>query len=1032
MIRKLFLCFCAILLSISYTYAQKEITGTVNDASGPLPGANVFVKGTTTGTTTDFDGNYSITVPDANATLVFSFVGYATKEVVVGDQTTINVILEEDSQSLEEVVVTAQGIKKSKKALGYAITKLDSDQVEQRPEADVANTLQGKIAGVNISPANGQTGAAPEIRIRGSVSINQDNNPLLIVNNVPFSGTLADIDPNDIQSLSVLKGFNASVLYGSEGRNGVILIQTKSGNSALGEARVSASFSATTYINEVSQLPKYQNRYGQGQEFRFIPSFLSGDGPAFGTLDEVPHPFAGLNDVENIFPEFAGATVPYTAKPDNIKNLFSTGTGTIYSLSVSSSQEKTAFNMSVGYTDEEGIIGNNDLKRFNIGIGGNAQLTDKLNLAATLNYSTRKVNRIQSREVFNRILYLPRNIDITELPFQNPLTGQSVWYRNDTNPLWTLNNSGVEDDVVRLFGTVNASYQFTDALNLSYRVGYESEQFNTFDYSNRGGVGNTIDQAFVNGYLNLDNQKTVVVDQTVILGYNKQLNDDFNLEAQVGANSKITNIDLTSSNSSNQIDYGFLRPSNYANSEIIYNTSRVNLAGVFGQFQVGFKNYLYATLSGRNDWGSTTEEENRTLFYPGASLSFIPTSAFDFGGDIVNYLKIRGAYATSSGFPEAYGTRNTLIVDAQRFSAPGGALPVTNRFGRQLGNLDLKPELHREFEIGVEAKLFKNRVTLETSLYKRVSEDQIVDAPLAPGTGFDFQRINLGRIDNEGIEIDLGIDIIKGENFNWSLRNIFTADESEVKETTDSGADIQLGDTDRFAVVGQPLGVIKGDYALRDDEGNFLINIGGGASRQGEIVNSANVGLPDQVIGDPNADWRLTTINNFSYKNLSLAFQLEYRHGGDISSRAVEDLLERGVTRDTENREGSFVIPGFLADNTTGELILDPQGNKIPNNIQLGGLRTVFSNYYDNNDLSMWDASVFRIRELSLGYSFKKKEGKKLPFDKVDFTFTARNLWYVAPNFPKYVNYDPESDGGLGRQNIPNTKRFAFGINLTF
>lgn len=1028
------LCFSLLLFMFCsvFIYAQQSITGTVKDNTGfPLPGVNIIVKGTTTGTATDFDGNFSLDVEDG-AILEISYVGYETLEIPVAGQTTFDIILQEDAQSLDEVVVTAQGIKKSKKALGYAVTQLKSEEVEQRPEADVANTLQGKIAGVNISPANGQTGAAPEIRIRGSVSINQDNNPLLIVNNVPFSGSLADIDPNDIQSLSVLKGFNAAVLYGSEGRNGVILIQTKSGSSAIGEAKLSASFSTTTYVNQVSQLPKYQNRYGQGQEFRFIPSFLSGDGPEFGTLEEVPHPFANLNDVENIFPEFENATVPYTAKPNNIKNLFDTGIGNIYSLSVSSSQEKTAFNMSVGYTDEEGIIGNNDLKRFNIGLGGNAQLTDKLNLAATLNYATRKINRIQSREVFNRILYLPRNIDITQLPYQNPLTGQSVWYRNDTNPLWTLNNSGIEDDVVRLFGTVNASYQFSDAFNLSYRVGYESEQFNTFDYSNRGGVGNTIDQAFVNGYLNLDNQKTVVVDQTVILGYNKQLNDDFNLDAQVGANSKITNIDLTSSNSSNQIDYGFLRPSNFANSEILLDTKKVNLAGVFGQFQLGYKNYLYATLSGRNDWGSTTEQENRTLFYPGASLSFIPTSAFDFGGDVISYLKVRGAYATSSGFPEPYGTRNTLVVDAQRFSAQGGSLPVTNRFGRQLGNLGLRPELHKEFEIGVEARLFKGRITLETSLYTRVSEDQIVDAPLAPGTGFDFQRINLGRIDNKGIEIDLGIGVIKNDNFSWNIRNIFTADESEVKETTDSGADIQLGNTDRFAVVGQPLGVIKGDYALRDDEGNFLINVAGGASRQGEIVNSNNVGLPDKVIGDPNADWRLASINSFNYKNISLSFQLEYRHGGDISSRAVEDLLERGVTRDTENREGSFVIPGFLADNTSGEIILDPQGNKIPNNIQLGGIRTVFSNYYDNNDLSMWDASVFRIREVALGYSFKRKEGTKLPFDRADITFTARNLWHVAPNFPKYVNYDPESDGGLGRQNIPNTKRFALGINLTF
>lgn len=1024
------LCFSILMLMLcsAFLSAQQIISGTVNDSSGiPLPGVNVIVKGTSTGTATDFDGNFSLEV-EAGAILEISYVGYKTEEINVEGQTTITVTLQEDAESLDEVVVTAQGIKKSKKALGYAVTQLKSQDVEKRPEANLAKTLQGKIAGVNISTSNGQTGAAPSIRIRGSISLTGGNSPLIIVNNVPFAGSIRDIDPNDIQSMSILKGFNAAVLYGSEGRNGVILIQTKSGNAALGEAKTTATVSATTYVNTVSQLPEYQNKYGQGQEFNFIPSFLSGDGPAFGTLDEVPHPYANLGSV---FPEFAGATIPYTAKPNNVKNLFNTGIGTIYALSVSTSKEKVAFNLSAGYTDEEGIIGNNDLKRFNIGIGGNAQVTDKLNIAATLNYSARKVNLIQSQEVFNRIFYLPRNIDLTQMPYQNPLTGQSVYYRNDTNPLWTLNNAGINNDRVRVFGTINATYQLNDALNIAYRAGYDSDHLNVFNYSNKGGVGTTIGSEFLNGYLNIDSRKRVVVDQTVILGYNKQLTDNFNLDAQVGVSSKITKSNQISSDSQGQLVYNFLRPSNYSTSQSNYETSDENIAGIFGQFQLGYKNYLYATLSGRNDWGSTVEEANRSLFYPGGSLSFIPTSAFDFGGDTVNYLKFRAAYATSSGFPDPYRTRNAFIIDANRFATPDGSLPVTNRFSRIFANPDLRPELHKEFEIGIETKLFKNRVTLETSLYKRISEDQIVESPLAPASGYDIQFINLGRVDNEGIEIDLGIDLIKNENFSWNLRNIFTADESLVVETTQAGSDINLI-ADRWAVEGLPINVIKGDYAVRDSEGNFLINANGGASRQGEIVNSNNIGLDDKVIGDPNADWRLTSISSLSYKNFSFSAQVEYRHGGEISSRAVEDLLERGVTRDTENREGSFFIPGFLADSGTGELILDPSGNKIPNNIQLGALRTVFSNYYDNNDLSMWDASVFRIREISMGYTFNRKDKQKLPFEKIDITLTGRNLWYVAPNFPKYVNYDPESDGGLGRNNAPNTKRFALGLTLTF
>ncbi|NAS32740.1 SusC/RagA family TonB-linked outer membrane protein [Flavobacteriaceae bacterium R38] len=1030
MIKKIFLCFCALLLSSNMILAQKEITGTVNDANGPLPGATVLVKGTTTGVTTDFDGNYTITVPGDEATLVFSYVGFVDQEIVVGDQTVINVTLREDVQSLDEVVVTAQGIKKSKKALGYAITKLDSDAVEERPEADLARTLQGKIAGVRITQSNGQTGSNSPITVRGISSITGSNGPLIVVNNVPFNGLLRDINPNDIENISILKGLNAAVLYGSEGRNGVILIQTKSGSTPREESRVRATVSSTTYINTVSQLPEYQNTYGQGQEGNFIPTFLSVWGPAFSELDQVVHPYAGFSD---IFPEFENATVPYEAQPDNVRNLFNTGTGTIHSVSVSAAKDKVGFNLSAGFAQEEGIIGNNDLERFNISLGGNAQLTDKLNVSATFNYSTRQVNLIQSLEVFRRILYLPRNIDITQFPFQNPTTGESIYYRNDTNPLWTLNNTGIFDDVVRTFTTFNASYQFNDAFSLTYRVGLDNEQSDSFDFSNRGGFN---DDIFRTGFLNLGYRKENTVDQTILLGYNKSLTDDLNMEVQLGANSRLTSTRSVNSESQNQIVFGFLRPDNFSNTRPTeFVEVDENIAGVYGQVQLAYKNYLYGTLSGRNDWGSTVERENRSLFYPGVSVSFIPTSAFNFNTDLVNYLKVRGAYATSSGFPDAFRTRNTLLIDRNRFATPGPdgtVFPITNRFGRIVGNPDLRPELHREFEVGVEAKLFNNRVTLETSLYKRISRDQIVDAPLSPSSGFDLQVINLGRVDNEGIEVNLGIDIFRNsDGFNWNMQNIFTADESLVVETTADGGRIQLF-ADRFAVEGRPFGAIVGDFALRDAQGNLLISGNGGSTRVGEVIVSSDIGLQDRVIGDPNPDWRLSTINNFSYKNFTLSTQLEYTHGGDISSRSVEDLLERGVTRDTESRNGSFVIPGFLADDATGEPLLDANGNQIPNTIQLNGLRTVFSNFYNANDLSLWDASVFRIREIALGYTYNRKEGSKLPFEKINFTLSGRNLWFYAPNFPKYSNFDPESDGGLGRNNVPSTKRFALGISATF
>ncbi|MDF0715985.1 SusC/RagA family TonB-linked outer membrane protein [Muricauda sp. 334s03] len=1020
------ICLCFLLMLSFAINAQRQITGNVSDATGPLPGASVILKGTSVGTITDFDGNYVISLQEGYETLQFSYVGYKTEEVQVGQQNAIDVVLEENTELLQEVVVTAQGIKKSKKALGYAIANVSPEEVEKRPEADLARTLQGKVAGVAITPADGQTGSSSTIRIRGNISITGSNAPLIVVNDVPFNGLLRDLDPNDIASISVLKGFNAAVLYGSEGRNGVILIQTKSGSATIGKARTTATYSTTVYTNTVSQLPEFQNTYSNGLEgVQFGSTIYSNFGPAFSEMDEVLHPYAQLGDV---FPEYADKMIQIEAKPNNVRNIFRMGIGTNHSFTFATSKENVGFNLSTGYTDESGIIDHNDLKRFNLSLGGRARLGEKLNISANIGYSTRKINLINDEDIFNRIFYIPRWIDLTELPYQNPLTGESVYYRNSTNPLWMLHNSGNYDDKVRVFGNVTADYQLSNAFNLTYRAGFDSESYTGFDYSNKGGEE---DDSYRIGYLNLGDSKEVVVNQTLILGFKKDVFKNLNLEAQLGVNSQITRYAGNSSNSDGQIVYGFLRPSNFTATESSYTSTDENLAGAFGQFQFAFKNYLYTTLSGRNDWGSTVERDNRSLFYPGGSISFIPTSAFNFGGNTLNYLKLRGAYATSSGYPLPYRTRSTLIIDPLRFAAPDGTYPVTNRYSTRYANLNLKPELHKELELGIETKLFHNRVTLEASVYQRVSEDQIVQAPVAPATGYDDQYINLGQIDSEGIEVDLGVDIFRGDKFRWNFRNILTANESVVRETTPTGADINIQE-DRFAVEGEPFGVIKGDYALRDEDGNLLISGNGSATRVGEVITSSDVGLETKVIGDPNPDWRLTSINSFGIKNLTFSAQLEYRHGGEIYSYAVKNMLERGVAKETEDREGSFVIPGFLADDVTGAPLLDGNGDQIPNSIQLNGGRIGYSNYYNANDLAMWDTSIFRIREVAVGYTLKPEKVDRLPFKRMDFTLSGRNLWYVAPNFPKYVNYDPESDGLEGDSTVPSTKRFAFSVSVTF
>ncbi|AUP80616.1 SusC/RagA family TonB-linked outer membrane protein [Flavivirga eckloniae] len=988
---------------------QQQIKGQVKDGFGlPLPGVSILIKDTTTGTSTDFDGNYEIRANPGDV-LVFSFLGYTTQEVVVAQSLVIDVQLKESVGVLEEVIVTAQGIRKEKKALGYAVSTLEGKQLENKAETDVARSLQGKVAGVQINVNSGSTGNQASIRVRGDLSVTNGNSPLIVVDGAPFNGGLIDINPNDIKDFSVLKGLNASLLYGSDGRNGVILITTKSGSGSPGKEKVSINFSHTVYTNQVANLPEYQNKYGQGSDNRFRGGVVGNWGAAFSELDVVPHPYAS----NPAFPEFANVEVPYKPIPNNVKSFFNTGIGTVTAINFNSSQEKTSFNLSAGYTDETGIIGNNDLKRFNFNIGGSAQVTDKLNVRATINYSTRKRNSQNGADMFEILLHIPRNIDAFNLPFQDPVTGANVYYRPSENPNWVINNTGRNDDVVRIFGTFRANYNFDDHWNLSYRVSLDNEVQDEFDFANRGGVDDPT------GFLELDYDKFQTIDQSLILSTSYQLNKKIGLDGQIGVNSQTINNKSNSASFEDQVVFGFLRPDNFDTQSGDASRSKENFAGVFGQLEFNYDKFLYVTVSGRNDWSSTLEKENQSLFYPGVSVSFLPTSALDFNSNIVNYLKIRGAYATSSGFPGRFRTRNTLVSDPQRFITSEGALR-SSRVSRVLANPDLRAELHKEVEVGVESKLFNNRVSLEASVFKRISKDQIVSRPLDPALGFTSTTVNIGRVDSEGLEIDLGIDILKSDSFIWNLTNVFTAYNTEVVELN---APISL-DNDRFAIQGQPLGVIQEDYAIRDSEGNLLIN-----PNNGELIVSDDIGFPDKIIGDPTPDWALTTINSLSYKGFTFSAQIEYTHGGDNISETAYDLLRRGVTRDTENREGSFIIPGVLGDPSTGLPFLDANGQTIPNTIQANANRTAFSNYLEANDFRLFDTSLFRIREVALSYTLDGKKNK-LPFDNIAFTLSGRNVFFNAPNYPKYTNIDPDVD--RGSTTIPTTKRYAFGVSISF
>lgn len=429
------------------------------------------------------------------------------------------------------------------------------------------------------------------------------------------------------------------------------------------------------------------------------------------------------------------------------------------------------------------------------------------------------------------------------------------------------------------------------------------------------------------------------------------------------------------------------------------------------------------------------------MFYPSASLSFIPTSAFEgFKSNSVNYLKVRANYASSAGFPNGFPTVQALNSVGNSFESTSGAV-TTNTLSLVQANPDLDPELHQEVELGIEGRFFNQRVTLDASVYTRRSRDQILTQNLSPSTGFTSRQFNAGRIDGEGVEIGLTVDLIKSNNFNWTSINNFSASETEVvsipEETIIIAGFTNLGNA---AIEGQPLGVIIGSYFIRDDAGNILVDAANGTT-QGRYLTSTDVaGVdPTQVIGDPNPDWKLTSINSFSYKNLTLSAQIEYTHGGDVFSTTNQNLLLRGVTRDTEDRESTTILPGVIGDPSTGLPVLDANGQVIQNTTQIGTNDIFFQNVFNANEAAVYDASTIRLRDVSLSYKLPSKFLDKTPFGSLNFNLSAQNIWFKAINFPDHTNFDPEvlSTGagngiGLDFQTAPTSKRIAFSVKATF
>jgi TonB-linked SusC/RagA family outer membrane protein len=1021
--------------SNSKSAVQRQISGVVVDEFGSaLAGVNIVVKGTGKGTTTDFDGKYAISASTGDV-LSFSYLGFKSIEVEVGESSSINVTLEESTSALDEIVVTAQGIKREKKALGYAVSSVDAAVIQAKPEADVSRILTGKVSGLEINPGGGFLGSTANIIIRSKTSISGSNQPLFIIDGAPISGGRSfDIDPNNIAKIDVLKGLAASTLYGQDGRNGVIVITTKTGQGGtISDKKFEVTASTTLSFLEVANLPEFQNKYGQGGDNTINTTYFGNWGAAFNN-QVVPHHLS-IEPYNASFPEYKDATTIYQPYKNNVSDFFDIGRGQTTSVIVNKNFDQTSgVSFSLGQTDQKGYIPENALNRLNLNFGGRVELSNNLKINTSVGYTKTETSR-PTRGFFNYLTWLPRNLDIHNLPFEDPNDHSSVYYRiGVVNPRWQQKYTGYTSNTDRLFLKSQLDYKLGDNLNVSYL--YSLDNYNELNknwYNGRNGI-------YPLGFLETYSNNFRTINNRVNFSANDlKLNDKIRFNMVLGAESKNQSYLQNGMLSQDEVVFDFHNHKNYKEHTPFDYRSEVNIVGVYSELRFDYDNYLYLTMAGRNDWGSTVEKANRTLFYPSVSLSWIPTSMFQGLQDSsVDYLKFRIGFGSSANYPTAYQTLPTLNSNPNEWINPyTNSTVITNAVSSFLPNPNIRPELLKETEFGIETRLFKNLIDFEGSVYRRTATDQILFSSLATSTGYSSTVINAGRVDTDGIELGLKLNLFQnsGDGFNWSMNNQFTTYNSEVIELPVDRVDISSGVN--YAIEGQPYGVFWGSFYARDDQGNLLIN-----PETGKVIYSSDLGLENKVLGDPNEDWRLTNINYFSYKNLSLSIQWDYIHGGDIWSQTASNLLRRGVTRDTEDREGTYIIPGIFADPNTGDPILDANGDKIANNIQLAANDLYFINLMDVDEGIIYDASVVRLRDISLSYNLPSKVLDKTPFGSATFTFSGNNLWYFAPNLPKYMNLDPEvlgaaangpSNGkGLDFKNDPSYKQYSVGLKLTF
>jgi TonB-linked SusC/RagA family outer membrane protein len=1034
---------------------------TSKDDGTPLPGVTVLVKGTTKGTQTDVEGAYKLTLSAEDKILVFSFIGMKSQEQEIGNRTTIDVALASGDAVLDEVVVTAIGIERQRRELTYATQNVSGSQLSQKSEPNILNALQGKVAGVEIIAGSGMAGSRSQIFMRGLGSATGNNQPLFVIDGVPIdnsspstSGTLVggaqysnralDLDPNDIESMSVLKGASAASLYGARAANGAIMITTKKGkgvNKKL-EVTVTSSFN----VNEVNMrsLPKYQNSFGQGDNGVFNRASLNSWGPRFGTPG-----------FPTFVPDLTVDSTRYQAYPDNISPIFNSGTMMENGVSLAGGLDKTRYFASINATNQSGIVPNSGLQRYSFRIGGSTQLSNSIGIDASIvHVQTSQTGGQQGNTGASPWFvgaFIPRSYDLANIPYVDAVgmqrPGLFATGANRDNPLWATRNNTYSSELSRTIvsATINYKPTFIKGLTAAYRLGldqYVDKRLEVIGSSSRPSNSNW---ATTNSGANyFDNYYQRNYNHDLFVTYNKDITKDIGLRVLAGAQ-VVDNQTLNDGAIANQMNVpGWNNLGNFTSANIqAFNNvfSRRRQIGVYGNATLSYKNWLSIDVSARNDWFSTLPAESNSVLYPSISGSWIFTDALKMESNILSYGKLRGSWAqagndinpflsstiyTSNAGTQMFGNNVAGVNFPFQGTIPGYTL--SNRLGGGDTGAGLRTELSNAYEFGGELGFFKGRLSLDVTYYYRSTTQQLfANLPQTASSGFTSRTTNAGEITNKGLEMMLDARILDLSNgFKWNVNVNFARNISKVESLAPGVNQIVLSGFATFGagvVPGQPFGVFIGSDVIRDAQNRVIVNPGTGLP----YVSTA-----DKPLGDPNPTSLTGFTNTFSFKGFTASVVLQYQDGGAFISRQTQIARFRGVTQETADRERPFLFEGVLGTGAFDDKGL-PISSGNPNNVQVSAFDYYTAGIQNVTRFAVFDATSIRLREVSITYELPKKWLEKTPFGAASIGFSGRNLWFNAPNNP---HADPENNqqGGNSRGfefNSPPSAR-TYGANLRF